>query len=202
MRFYNKVKWVLGFLLVFVLIGATNLIDRNNFLRVRDSVISIYEDRLIAKNLIIEITKAVHKKELAVVGEDADFYTQENGSINQEIQDHVASFGRTKLVYKEQQAYDQLQRLINDLYPLETEVVASGFSEKTAVFKQIDRIKQTLDKLSSIQLSEGERQLSISKKAIDMVELYTQIEIYILVFLAVIIQIIIMYNPKQKPLEE
>lgn len=40
--------------------------------------------------------------------------------------------------------------------------------------------------------------MSISKQALDTVELFTQIEIYILVLLAIIIQIIVMYNPKAK----
>jgi len=57
MRFYNKVKWVLGILIVFILILATNLIDRNNFIRVKDSVVTIYEDRLIASDLVFEMFK-------------------------------------------------------------------------------------------------------------------------------------------------
>jgi len=57
MTFFNKIKWTLGILMVFVLIVTTNLIDRNNFVRVKDSVVSIYEDRLVAKNLILEFMK-------------------------------------------------------------------------------------------------------------------------------------------------
>ncbi|PKP42222.1 MAG: chemotaxis protein, partial [Bacteroidetes bacterium HGW-Bacteroidetes-12] len=44
----------------------------------------------------------------------------------------------------------------------------------------------------------GSRQMSISKRALDTVELFTQIEIYVLVFLAIVIQIIVMYKPKEK----
>ena len=40
--------------------------------------------------------------------------------------------------------------------------------------------------------------MSISKHAIDMVELFTQIDVYFLVFLAIIIQIIVMYQPREK----
>ncbi|MFT6959062.1 MAG: hypothetical protein ACJA17_000150 [Polaribacter sp.] len=31
MTFYNKVKWVLGIFMIFILIIATNLIDKSNF---------------------------------------------------------------------------------------------------------------------------------------------------------------------------
>jgi hypothetical protein len=47
MTVFNRLKWILGILMVFVVILATNLLDRNNFLRVRDSVVAIYEDRLV-----------------------------------------------------------------------------------------------------------------------------------------------------------
>ena len=63
MGFYNKLKWILGILMVFVLIIATNLIDKNNFVRVRDSVVTIYEDRLVANDLIFEMLKSVQEKE-------------------------------------------------------------------------------------------------------------------------------------------
>jgi hypothetical protein len=46
-------------------------------------------------------------------------------------------------------------------------------------------------------LEEGSRQLKISRRAIDTIELFTQIEIYILIFLAIIVQIIVMYKPKE-----
>ena len=62
----------------------------------------------------------------------------------------------------------------------------------------IGNIKDNLDDLAEIQINEGSRQMSISKRAIDTVELFTQIEIFILVFLAVLIQVIVMYNPKEK----
>lgn len=73
MTFFNKIKWVLSILMVFVLIVTTNLIDRNNFIRVKDSVVTIYEDRLIAKDLIFEMSKAVQEKEVAVAASDTTF---------------------------------------------------------------------------------------------------------------------------------
>lgn len=61
MAFYNKLKWILGITLIFVLIIATNLIDRNNFVRISNVVTTIYEDRLIASDLIFEMLSSVHQ---------------------------------------------------------------------------------------------------------------------------------------------
>jgi len=78
MDFYNKVKWILGILMIFILIIATNLIDRNNFLRIKDSLDTIYEDRLIVKDLIFKMSKSVQEKELAVARLDTVFFLDKN----------------------------------------------------------------------------------------------------------------------------
>lgn len=78
MDFYNKAKWILGILMIFILIIATNLIDRNNFLRIKDSLDTIYEDRLIVKDLIFKMSKSVQEKELAVARLDTVFFLDKN----------------------------------------------------------------------------------------------------------------------------
>jgi hypothetical protein len=47
--------------MIFILIITTNLIDKSNFTRVKDSVVAIYEDRLIANNLIFEISNSIRQ---------------------------------------------------------------------------------------------------------------------------------------------
>jgi len=47
-------------------------------------------------------------------------------------------------------------------------------------------------------MNEGKRQMSISKRAIDSIELFTQLEIYVLIFLGVVVQVIVIYKPKEK----
>ena len=198
MAFFDKIKWILGILIVFVLIIATNLIDRNNFITVRDSVVTIYEDRLIAKNLIFEISKAVQEKEIAIVSSDSVFYSQENSTINDNIQNFINRFEMTKLTKAESNVFKDLKENLHILTDLEKTFVNSKFQEKNKLLNHLSRVKENLYDLSEIQLLEGRNQVSISKRAVDTVELFTQIEIYVLVFLAIIIQIIIMYKPKEK----
>lgn len=80
----------------------------------------------------------------------------------------------------------------------ETKFLNSGYTDNAQIIKHIESLKTNLSDLSKIQLTEGNRQMSISKRALDSVELFTQIEIFILVFLAIVIQIVVMYNPKTK----
>ncbi|SFD42371.1 MCP four helix bundle domain-containing protein [Algibacter pectinivorans] len=198
MAFYNKIKWILGILMIFVLIIATNLIDKNNFVRVRDAVVTIYEDRLIANDLIFEMAKSVHQKELAVLVLDSTFFKSKNAKVNINLKALVSRFEDTKLTLKEANVFKDLKSNIEALVAAENQFLNSNFTNKAPVIGYIENLKANLEDLSKIQLSEGSRQMSISKRALDTVELFTQIEIYILVFLAVLIQIIVMYKPKEK----
>ena len=198
MDFYNKLKWVLGILMVFVIIVSTNLIDRNNFIRVKDSVVTIYEDRLIATDLIFEMSEAIHTKELAIALEDSIYYTKQNKEANQEVGELISRYELTRLTGNETKIFKELKNNFETLKTLELTYVESSFKQKDLLNQHISELKQNLSELSKIQINEGRKQMSISKKAIDTVELFTQIEIYLLVFLAIIIQIIVMYNPKKK----
>lgn len=196
MAFYNKIKWVLGILVVFMLIITTNLIDRNNFLRVRDSAVAIYEDRLVAKDLIFDLSKSIQEKEIAVALADSAFFIERNDQINIDIQDLIGSFEKTGLTREEGNLFKEFKENLQTLRKSEAEYILRGFSEKGDLINQFTVLRENLDDLSDIQMSEGKRQMTISIKAMDTVELFTQLEIYMLIFLAVIIQIIILYKPK------
>lgn len=198
MAFYNKLKWILGILMIFVLIIATNLIDKDNFVRVRDSVVTIYEDRLIANDLIFEMLKSVHKKELAVSLSDSTFFQNQNSKVNDNLKSLVSRFEQTKLTSEEANVFKDLKGSVQALIDSESQYLNSDYSDNSQIINHIESLKTNLNDLSKIQLNEGSRQMSISKRALDTVELFTQIEIYFLVFLAILVQIIVMYKPKEK----
>lgn len=198
MNVNRKIKWIVGILMIFVLIITTNLIDKNNFRRVRDSVVTIYEDRLIANDIIFEMQKALHQKEIALVQSDSAYFTMNQTKANKSLEALVAEFKQTKLTVEEEKVFDDLRNNLQLLSEPENQLLKSNFSNSTEVADQIKRLKTNLDELAKIQLNEGSNQMSISKRALDTVELFTQIEIYILVVLAILAQIILMYKPKEK----
>lgn len=198
MAFYNKVKWILGILMVFVLIIATNLIDRNNFLRVKDSVVSIYEDRLVAKGLIFDMSRGIQEKELALATSDSIFFLEKNEQVNTDIKDLVYRFEQTKLTVEEGNIFKDFKTNLEALRTSELAFIQSEFTQKTPLIQEITKLNDNLNDLSKIQLNEGRRQMSISKRAIASVELFTQLEIYVLIFLAIVIQIIVIYKPKDQ----
>lgn len=196
MKFLNKLKWTLGILMIFAVIISTNLIDRNNFIQVRDSVTTIYEDRLMANDLIFEMSRSVQEKEMAVALMDSVFFIERNEKVNSEIQAIINRFEQTKLTEEESKVFDNLKNNIEGLKRSEKTLIKSRFKIKADLLKGLSNTKENLHDLSKIQLIEGKRQMFISNKAINTVELFTNIEIYLLVVLAILIQIVVMYKPK------
>ena len=194
MKLYTKVKWVLGILMIFILIIATNLIDRNNFVRIKDSLETIYEDRLVAKDLIFKISKSVQEKELALAKLDSTFYLGRNKQVNIDIETAINTFEGTKLTKKEAKVFNDFK---NNLAVLIESENSTPF-EKSSYNSKILNVKENLYALSEIQMNEGKRQMSISKRAIDSIELFTQLEIYVLIFLGIVVQVIVIYKPKEK----
>jgi hypothetical protein len=197
MKFFNKLKWILGVLMVFFLIAITNLIDRSNFTQIRDSVVTIYEDRLVAKDLIFDMTRLVYEKELALVSADSAIVSRDNVQIDANLNQLMTFFDKTKLTQEEEGVLNELKLDLNQLQKIESNNSVEYDEKKRALDEKIQKVKNELYLLSKIQLKEGERQMAISKKAIDSIELFTHIEIYFLIFLAVIVQILVIYNPKE-----
>jgi len=196
MTILNKAKWIIGILLVLGLIIATNLIDKKNFNQIKSSVLTIYEDRLLAKEIIFEVSILIHEKEMAVALADTSFYANRNSNINEKLQEDIEKFQATELTRAEKYEFDELKRNISLLREAETKLVASDFETKEPVLERLEMINENLINLSGIQVSEGKKHMFLSKRAAESIELYTQIEIYLLIVLAIIVQIIILYNPK------
>ena len=95
-------------------------------------------------------------------------------------------------------------RLLNnfdeDFQKLKTQETAFDFSEsQTAeILAQLQLLSDDLYDLSRIQLEEGKKQLQIAQKSVNVSDLFSQIEIIILVLIAVVVQFVILYNPKGK----
>jgi len=199
----NKIKWILGISVVFLLILFTNLIDRQNFDKLNNSISSIYEDRLVAKNLVLEMVYIIHDKELALRSQNAPYYQKQFQEDHTQLDELMERFKATKLVDQEEKTLQQLEEGYRRLEQLETSKSKAMESENTTsadqqLITQIERIEEDLYTLSNIQLDEGKRQMLQGKSAAASVQLMTTIEVYILVALALVIQVLILYSPKRK----
>jgi uncharacterized protein YbcC (UPF0753/DUF2309 family) len=194
MNIFTKIRWVASILLVFFIVLITNIIDRDNFNRLTNYVKTMFEDRIVASDLLFDITRIIKEKQIAVLTSDTNFFKNQNNKLNQEIDQLLDRYEITKLTEKEKRYFNLLQEELKSLKQKEKSDVNLSNGE---LIKSIEIIDEHLYKLSKIQLQEGKEQVLISNKAKDTINLYTQGEIIFLIIMAVLVQIIILYKPKE-----
>lgn len=197
MTIFNKIRWAASILLVFVIVLVTNLIDRDNYASIRQSITTIYEDRIVASDLIFELSLLIQEKQLALVGRDTSYYQKRFVNANREIEDLIVRYQGTKLTQKESVIFSELRKGTNALMRLENLYTESGDLEEVDLDAIIVEINKNLHDLSKVQLDEGKRQMEMSNKAMETIDLFTQVEIIFLVIMAVLVQIIILYKRKE-----
>jgi hypothetical protein len=157
------------------------------------SVTTMYEDRIVASDLLFDMSRIIQKKQLALVGSDTDDVGQMN-DFHQKLNLLTEKYLQTKLTEKETLVFSKLQEKLQALEDKELKTEPLLVEE---TLKTLDVIHQYLFDLSKIQVEEGRQQVFISNKARDTIELFTQGEIIFLVFMAIVIQIIIFYKPRE-----
>lgn len=191
MKFSNKIKWIASILLVFLIVLSTNLIDRANFNRINGAVTTIYEDRMVATAILMDMVIHIKDKEVALLSSDTVYSNKENKAINKAIDSNMEAFQKTKLTDGEQIVFDNLEGKITELIQLERNdgIAKEVILQKTAV------IVERLQELSEIQLKEGKQQMVISNQAMETIDWFTKGEIIFLILIAILLQLIIFYKP-------
>lgn len=202
MTIFKKIKWFLAVLCVFLLILATNLIDQDNFLRVEKAVENIYNERLLAKELLLDVTIQFHQKELAYALNDSIYLQSQNDVVNAKINELLQMFDRTGVTRKEKAIVDKLNENHAKLIHLESNTQLQDTLYSSDCAEIFSAINTNISELSAVQVREGRNQKFLARDALKTVKLFSKIEIYVLILLALVLQIIILYNPKEKSNED
>ncbi|TNE68224.1 chemotaxis protein [bacterium] len=194
MKFFAKIRWVASILLVFFIVLITNIIDRDNFNRLSYSVTTMYEDRIVASDILFDMSGLIKVKQIAIITGDTLFMESQNDKLNIKLNNLIDNYSLTKLTEKEKLVFSQLQEEVQSLMQKEKSLKTVTVE---SVLQSITKIDQRLQDLSNIQIQEGKRQVFLSDKAKDTINLFTQGEIVFLIIMAILIQIIILYKPKE-----
>lgn len=198
MRIFQQLKWIAMVLIVFFVILATNLIDKDNFERVEHSVETIYKDVLLTKDKIMEINNLIHEKEVAYITKDSVYLVKKSASVNSHINMLIRDCGEVIETQKEAKVLDKLQKDCNELYAMEINAAIDTSGDNAEILKQLESIKYGIIEMADLHIEEGKRHKYNSRSAMDATRLFSRIEIYLLFFLAIVIQFIILYKPKEK----
>ncbi|KAB7530117.1 hypothetical protein F8C76_00960 [Flagellimonas olearia] len=182
-----------GFVLAtaFLLVLASNLLDRKYFSTIQETVKSIYDDRIVVQDYIYQLQDMAHEKEIA-------FIKGENLEENKDIKVLLNDFSKTKLTRDEARLLKQLDHQFSGLEPLELAISTKTVSqaEKVKALDQLDRIHKTLDGLEKIQLEQGGVLTQLSEKNLRVNKMLSNLEIAFLTIIGVSILILVFYPVK------
>ncbi|MCR9264253.1 MAG: hypothetical protein NXH86_08835 [Flavobacteriaceae bacterium] len=182
-----------GFVLAtaFLLVLASNLLDRKYFSTIQETVKSIYDDRIVVQDYIYQLQDMAHEKEIA-------FIKGENLEENEDIKVLLNDFSKTKLTRDEARLLKQLDHQFAGLEPMELAIATKDVSQATKVkaLDQLDRIHNTLDGLEKIQLEQGGVLTQLSEKNLRVNRMLSNLEIAFLAIIGVSILILVFYPVK------
>ncbi len=203
MSLVSKFVFVFGLLCAFLLIffsGRGNII---HFEKIQNSIEEIYEDRLVVKGIIFDLSLLLHQKEIANASNNSTFYLSENAAVNTQIERHLQNFRATKLTPTEEKTLNRFSADFETLRGSEQKFhVSDGHQftqqEAKALSEQLANLYVDLKKLASIQLSEGRLKMVVSSQTSDTMKAFARIEKYLLFMCVGLALVIIFFIPGPK----
>ena len=207
---YKKRK-ISGFLIIgvlLVLLYGKNLLERQSFRTVSSTLSDVYEDRLLVESYIFQISEKLFTIQKLVdhctLNFDYSKAVLEISKEEQSILELVSAFEATQLTEQEATLLADFKRIIEkDLSIKSYQLLyndSSGVNEaQVKVYDQkIARAQEDLEKLSAIQLEEGELLVSKAKTLINRSQIWAQFELALLLIFIVVIYIYIFKKPVQE----
>ena len=191
---------------VLLVIGLLSLVLTSIFLsrrsanEVQKASASIYQDRLVPSGILVNLTSAIYQKRLVLetyVLTPGEPDNQQAGSklerLNRRVESLLTEFEQTKLTGREA---DQLQLLKERLLiynGLETQLTTNQTDSpgsQRALFAgtggaSFRQVAQTLDELSALQLTVGEKLLGESRGQTNYIYVLTALQIGLVVLIGI-----------------
>ncbi len=192
-----KLQAGLAMAVVFLLVLATNRLDKRHFTTVQNTVNSVYEDRVVAQDYIYRLNNIFQDKRFFIGLHDS---LPDGTNENRQIEELLADFEKTKLTTKESFYFKVLQDDFENLKTLERSIKSNGVgiteNLRSKMESAIKKIMADMDDLAQTQLTESRQLTETAKKSLDTTNLLSNLEIIFLIVIGIIVQVIIFYPNK------
>ena len=207
---YNKRKisafLIIGMLLV--LLYGKNLLERQSFRSISGTFTEVYEDRLLVESYIFQISESLFLIQKLVdhcnINYDYSKVIEEISSEEQKIAELIVEFEATQLTEEEANHLEDFKNIlakelsIKSYQLLYNDSSGINVAQVKVYDEKIARAQKDLEKLSAIQLTEGERLVAKAKKLINRSQIWSQFELALLFILVVVIYVYIFKIPVQE----
>jgi hypothetical protein len=197
----SKLKVAIILTFIIILIFGKNILERKNFNELGDTLVSVYEDRLVVESYIFNISEKLFRIKLLVnhcaFESDYTHVIEDISTYENEILAIVEDFENTNLTVKEGEFLSDFKKIISENlriqdYDLLFTQEGGINSVKVIQYNEyIERAINDLDRLSSIQIEEGKRLYVNAEKVVNRSRIWAQFEVAALVILLIIIYLLI-----------
>ena len=197
---------IIGMLLV--LLYGKNLLERQSFRSISGIFTEVYEDRLLVESYIFQISESLFSIQKLVdhcnINYDYSKVIEEISSEEQKIAELLVAFEATQLTEEEANHLADFKTILDKELSIKSYQLLYNDSSGINVAQvkiydeKIARAQRDLEKLSAIQLTEGERLVAKAKKLINRSQIWSQFELALLFILVVVIYVYIFKIPVQE----
>lgn len=187
----EKIRTVLGLVMVILLVFITNRLDQEHFEEVQNTITTIYEDRVVAQWDLIQLTNLIYNVQMKMG--DGELVSLDSTG---ELERVLNEYGQTTLTKRENEIFGRLKENLNKLSA--PGVIPQG----SATINTFERIHENLEELSEIQVKES-RSLKIqAQESLDSSNLMSNMEMILIIIFGVVLQFVLFSGGKRKVKEE
>ncbi len=199
---WQKLKAVTALVVVFLLVLATNLMDKNHFDVVEDALTTVYKDRLMAKDYLYKISRQLQQKRNVLQNADLKEIQSTIEAADDSIQTLMNLYEQTRMTSSERRYLEDLKEVEKGLIKKESELFntldeTSASAAKQRLIGVHEEMIANIDELFEIQMKEGKRQIDHSNRAIAQSNFIARLEIGALIVIGLIIQFFIFFRPSR-----
>ncbi len=204
----QKMKAAMVLTVIFVFLFIKNVSDKRHFNELGDSFSAVYKDRLMAESYIYEMSNHLSRKKLLIddcnTKEELNQIKDKIKAHNNAIQLLIGSYETTKLTPTEEVLFKDFRKKITDGLVLEQKhIYQSEYNNAESTRQILDEafygMLNTLNHLSNIQITEGEKLNKTSQKIVLGSASDTHFELTLLIVLGTIILTLIFTSSSTMP---
>ena len=189
----NKLTASIVLLALCLLVLLSNYLDRLHTENVKNSISTMYEDRLIVEEYIFKMTQNTYQIREALNTATVDNDEKIVKKFTDNIKNTFDSFSKTRLTEKEKLTADELKLQISELNKI-------LLSSNKVSLKYTDEILNTLNKLSEIQLDESKLIMKQVEDQYASIKASSEFAFAIIIVILIVLQILVFSGESLIPL--
>lgn len=189
----NKLIASIVLLALCLLVLLSNYLDRLHTENVKNSISTMYEDRLIVEEYIFKMTQNTYQIREALNTATVDNDEKIVKKFTDNIKNTFDSFSKTRLTENEKLTADELKLQISELNKI-------LLSNNKVSLKYTDEILNTLNKLSEIQLDESKLIMKQVEDQYASIKASSEFAFAIIIIILIVLQILVFSGESLIPL--